>query len=100
MPEKTYKIVDVVGVSDQSIHQGVRNALKKASQTLRNIDWFEVREDPRVGQRQGRTRVPGPSQDRFPSRKRFGLSRARRPSVAATGALAVTARAVMSYLAA
>ncbi len=44
MPEKTYKIVDVVGVSDESIQQGVRNALKKASQTLRNIDWFEVRE--------------------------------------------------------
>jgi dodecin len=44
MPDKTYKIVDVVGVSDESIHDGVRNALKKASQTLRNIDWFEVNE--------------------------------------------------------
>jgi dodecin len=42
MPDKTYKIVDVVGVSDQSIHQAVRNALKKASQTLRHLDWFEV----------------------------------------------------------
>ena len=44
MPDKTYKIVDVVGVSDQSIHQAVRNALKKASQTLRHLDWFEVTE--------------------------------------------------------
>ena len=44
MPEKTYKIVDVVGVSDQSIHQAVRNALKKAGHTLRHIDWFEVQE--------------------------------------------------------
>ena len=43
MPDKTYKIVDVVGVSDESIHQAVRNALTKASQTLRNIDWFEVK---------------------------------------------------------
>ena len=43
MPDKTYKIVDVVGVSDQSIHQAVRNAMAKASQTLRNIDWFEVK---------------------------------------------------------
>ena len=42
MPDKTYKIVDVVGVSDQSIHQAVRNAVKKASQTLRHLDWFEV----------------------------------------------------------
>jgi flavin-binding protein dodecin len=42
MPDKTYKIFEVVGVSDESIHQAVRNALAKASQTLRNIDWFEV----------------------------------------------------------
>ena len=42
MPEKTYKIVDVVGVSDQSISDAVRGALTKARQTLRNIDWFEV----------------------------------------------------------
>jgi flavin-binding protein dodecin len=42
MPDKTYKIVDVVGVSEESIHQAVRNALNKARQTLRNIDWFEV----------------------------------------------------------
>jgi len=44
MPEKTYKIIEVVGVSDQSVHQAVRNALTKASQTLRNIDWFEVKQ--------------------------------------------------------
>jgi flavin-binding protein dodecin len=43
MPEKTYKIVEVVGVSDDSIQQAVRSALSKASQTLRNIDWFEVK---------------------------------------------------------
>ncbi len=42
MPEKTYKIVDVVGVSEDSIQQAVRNALAKARQTVRNIDWFEV----------------------------------------------------------
>jgi flavin-binding protein dodecin len=44
MPEKTYKIIEVVGVSDQSIQQAVRNALTKASQSVRNIDWFEVKE--------------------------------------------------------
>jgi flavin-binding protein dodecin len=43
MPDKTYKIIDVVGVSEESIQQAVRNAVSKASQTLRNIDWFEVR---------------------------------------------------------
>jgi flavin-binding protein dodecin len=40
--DKTYKIVEVVGVSDGSIHEAVRNAITKASQTLHNIDWFEV----------------------------------------------------------
>jgi len=44
MPSKTYKVIDVVGVSDDSIQQAVRNALKKAAQTIRNIDWFEVTE--------------------------------------------------------
>ena len=42
MPNKTYKIVEVVGVSDDSVQQAIRNALAKAAQTLRNIDWFEV----------------------------------------------------------
>lgn len=42
MPNKTYKIVEVVGVSTDSIHQAVRNAMTKAGKTLRNIDWFEV----------------------------------------------------------
>jgi flavin-binding protein dodecin len=42
MPDKTYKIIEVVGVSDDSIQQAVRNALTKAHQTIRNIDWFEV----------------------------------------------------------
>ena len=44
MPDKTYKIIEVVGVSEDSIHQAVRNALTKATQTLRNIDWFEVKD--------------------------------------------------------
>ena len=43
MPEKTYKIIEVVGVSDDSVQQAVRNAIIKARQTIRNIDWFEVR---------------------------------------------------------
>jgi dodecin len=42
MADNTYPVIEVVGVSDDSIHQAVRNALKKAAQTIRNIDWFEV----------------------------------------------------------
>jgi flavin-binding protein dodecin len=43
MPDKTYKIIEVVGVSEDSIQQAVRNAIAKARQTIRNIDWFEVK---------------------------------------------------------
>jgi len=42
MADNTYPIIEVVGVSEDSIHQAVRNALTKAAQTIRNIDWFEV----------------------------------------------------------
>ena len=44
MPDKSYKIVEVVGVSDESIQNAVRNAITKAQQTIRNIDWFEVKD--------------------------------------------------------
>ncbi len=43
MPDKTYKIIEVVGVSEDSVQQAVRNAIIKARQTIRNIDWFEVK---------------------------------------------------------
>lgn len=42
MPAKTFKLIEIVGVSDESIQQAVRNALTKARRTVRNIDWFEV----------------------------------------------------------
>jgi len=44
MPDNTYKIIEVVGVSDDSLHQAVRNAIIKARKTIRNIDWFEVKD--------------------------------------------------------
>ena len=43
MAENTYDVIEIVGVSDDSVQQAVRNALKKASQTLRHIDWFKVK---------------------------------------------------------
>lgn len=42
MPNDTYTVIEIVGVSEDSISHAVRNALKKASQTLRHIDWFKV----------------------------------------------------------
>jgi flavin-binding protein dodecin len=42
MPEKTYKVVEIVGVAEESYAQATRNAIEKASKTLRNLDWFQV----------------------------------------------------------
>ncbi len=42
MPEKTFKIIELCGVSDESYAQATRNAVIKASKTLRNLEWFEV----------------------------------------------------------
>jgi flavin-binding protein dodecin len=40
--DSVYKVVEVVGSSTESIADGVRNAVAKAAQTLRNIEWVEV----------------------------------------------------------
>jgi dodecin len=42
MPEKTFKIIELCGVSDKSYAEATKNAVAKASETLRNLDWFEV----------------------------------------------------------
>ena len=42
MQEKTYKLIELVGVSSTSIEDAVQNAIARANQTLKNLDWFEV----------------------------------------------------------
>jgi len=42
MPDKTFKIIELCGVSEKSYAEATKNAVTKASQTLRNLDWFEV----------------------------------------------------------
>jgi flavin-binding protein dodecin len=42
MQDKTYKLIELVGVSETSIEDGIQNALSRANQTLKNLDWFEV----------------------------------------------------------
>lgn len=44
MPDKTYKIIELVGVSENSQDEAIQNAITRASQTLKNLDWFEVAE--------------------------------------------------------
>jgi len=42
MPDHVYKKIEIVGSSPESVEAAVRNALDRASQTVRNMRWFEV----------------------------------------------------------
>ncbi|MDT0467886.1 dodecin [Streptomyces gibsoniae] len=42
MTTNTYRVTEIVGSSPEGVDQAVRNAITRASQTLRNLDWFEV----------------------------------------------------------
>ncbi|MBL1093049.1 MULTISPECIES: dodecin [Streptomyces] len=44
MTDRTYRVTDIVGTSQQSVDAAIRNGIKRASQTLRNLDWFEITE--------------------------------------------------------
>jgi hypothetical protein len=41
---KIYKLVEIVGTSDESFAKAVSAGVERASETLRNLDWFEVTE--------------------------------------------------------
>lgn len=42
MSEHVYKVVELVGSSETSIEDAIQTAIRRASQTLRNLRWFEV----------------------------------------------------------
>ena len=44
MADRTYRISEIVGTSPESVDKAIRNGIKRASQTLRHLDWFEVTE--------------------------------------------------------
>ena len=44
MTNHTYRVTEIVGTSPDGVDQAIRNGITRASQTLRNLDWFEVTE--------------------------------------------------------
>ncbi len=38
-----YSVTKLVGTSESSIEDAIQNAIATASQTLKNLDWFEVK---------------------------------------------------------
>ena len=63
MQDKTYKLIELVGVSATSMEDAIQNAIGRANQTLKNLDWFELVEargliqDGKVGQYQVKLKV-------------------------------------------
>jgi dodecin len=44
MSDHVYSVSEIVGSSPDSIEEAIRNAVARASKTLRNLDWFQVTE--------------------------------------------------------
>jgi hypothetical protein len=44
MDDHTFAITHLVGTSPESIDAAVRNGIRRAGESLRNLDWFEVTE--------------------------------------------------------
>jgi len=42
MADSVYKVVEVVGTSNESISKAIGRAIGKAGTTLRHLGWFEV----------------------------------------------------------
>ncbi|GAB2853243.1 dodecin family protein [Streptomyces deserti] len=42
MSNHIYRVTEIVGTSPEGVDQAIRNGIERASQTLRNLDWFEV----------------------------------------------------------
>ncbi len=44
MTDRTYRVTEIVGTSTEGIEPAIRSAVRRASATLRHVDWFEVTE--------------------------------------------------------
>lgn len=44
MSDHVYRLSEIVGSSTTSVDDAIRTAVRKAAQTIRNIDWFQTGE--------------------------------------------------------
>jgi hypothetical protein len=42
MTDHTYRVIEVVGTSKVGTDEAIANAVQRASETVENLDWFEV----------------------------------------------------------
>jgi flavin-binding protein dodecin len=44
MPDRTYRVTEIVGTSREGLEHAIHNGITRASKTIRHLDWFEVTE--------------------------------------------------------
>jgi len=44
MAGRTYKLIELVGTSDVGVTEAINEAIGKAAETLKGLDWFEVKQ--------------------------------------------------------
>ena len=42
MTDNTYRVIEVVGTSKVGSDEAIANAVRRATETVENLDWFEV----------------------------------------------------------
>ena len=42
MAGRTYKVIELVGTSDIGVTEAINEAVNKAAESLKGLDWFEV----------------------------------------------------------
>jgi flavin-binding protein dodecin len=42
MAGQTYKLIELVGTSESGVTEAIDSAVRKAAETIKGLDWFEV----------------------------------------------------------
>lgn len=42
MQDSTYKVIEIAGTSPDGVSAAMRSGVKRAAETVRNLDWVEV----------------------------------------------------------
>lgn len=42
MSDHVYKVIELVGSSSESTDDAIRQAIRRASKTIKHLDWFQV----------------------------------------------------------
>jgi flavin-binding protein dodecin len=44
MEDHVYRVIEIVGTSPKSVDDAIKTAVARASKTIRNLRWFEVKQ--------------------------------------------------------